>query len=94
MTNGRDQDLFVGAITRSNNNVFDSPRISWLVIREMSSARVGTRLTVVTPEGEVMDIVIKILEPPTALGVAVVRCERCGLVVIIDKLGYQLPSSE
>lgn len=56
----------------------------------MVSLRVGDRLTVVMPDGEIADTVVEVLELPTALGVATVRCERAGLVVVYAGLGYQL----
>ena len=51
---------------------------------------IGQRVTVVTPNGEVEDTVEEIIEPPTQLGVTIVRCRQCGLTVVWAGLGYQL----
>ena len=58
----------------------------------MSEIAAGAQIIVLTPEGEVDDVIDRVIEPETMTGVALVETQHSGRVIIFGGVGYALPA--
>ena len=59
----------------------------------MGELDVGNHILVFTPEGQVEDEIVRVLEKPSTMNVALIETRQCGRVALFRGCGYQLPDA-